>query len=181
MKRLTATLLSAFILSALMGTGYAQNDGRTTIYKWTDASGTTYYGQTPPPGMSGNRIEVLESSTAFLVPKDRERYEGQQEATTPKAPSFSGFSQLNEEKESDAKKSESTEKLLEEARSVAKNRDAKRCEEATDYLNSLNDYMGGEYGKLKMANEDGSYRTLDEIEVRELHEQAMRDVEIFCE
>lgn len=124
------------------------------MYKWTDADGSTQYGQYPPAGVQAERIKVSPQPASQPTPSPQQRLkelEQQQQTQT--------------EKETEA----ATEK--QEAETIKKN-----CEIAKKNLTGLQ--MGGH--RLTRLP-DGSYTRLSEEERLSRVAEAEKHIKEYCQ
>lgn len=148
--------------------------GQSIVYKWTDTTGNVHYSQTPPNQLDSLVVEVLESSGAYLVPKNRSV------ETEPTSPKRTPAIEAQENQASTP--IEETNIVNEQAiDSITQKRNAERCEEAQGFLSNLTQYLDDDYQEVLIQEEDGTTYVLSEEEFQELQRQTEKDVDFFCQ
>lgn len=170
MKNIIPLGLKILVTFAFLNFAY----GQSTVYKWTDTTGRVHYSQTPPNQLDSLMVEVLESSGAYLVPKNR-RVESE--------PSSLQNNSIRETQESQTTPSvddvsTSSQPAID---SITQKRNAERCEEARGFLSNLTQYLDDDYQEVLIQEEDGTTYVLSEEEFQELQRQTEKDVDFFCQ
>jgi len=140
-----------FPLLLLLATASAGAD----MFKWTDASGTTQYGQHPPAGVQAERLRSAPAPQSAPAAKSLQQQ----------------VEDMNKQQEEQNKRKAAAAKKEQ----LAANRKT-NCDSARKNLEQLN-YGGNRMMKMP----DGSYQRLDEKVKQEQLEKNRKAVKEFCD
>jgi hypothetical protein len=140
------------VLAAAFSLYGPQSNAGQNVYRWTDDRGNPVNSDRPPP--TGTKYEVISTHSSMVRPVDAD--EGAVPPTVKPSPG-NEFEPVDSKKPKDEKNPE-------------------YCKRAQENLQTLNTSA-----RIRIRNEQGEYRYIDEAEKKEQRKQAEAAIKTYCE